>query len=95
LNCSEPDPLKIAFLKVAGKLEQLALLRVFRAVAKALVAAVGLAAGVHLPYHGQPGSNLRPQIPRFSQTVALFVEAEPNGFADRWGTQFADWDKLG
>jgi len=28
-----------------------------------------------------------------SQTVALFVEAEPNGFADRWGTQFADWDK--
>ena len=26
MNCSEPDPLKIAFLKVAGKLEQLALL---------------------------------------------------------------------
>jgi len=25
----------------------------------------------------------------------FIVEAEPNGFADRWGAQFADWDKLG
>ena len=60
---------------MAGKLEQLALLRVFRAVAKALVAAVGLAAGVHLPYHGQPGSY---QLAGRVSTNALVVINGPN-----------------
>ena len=30
-----------------------------------------------------------------SQTVALFVEAEPNGFADRWTGKDLNRDKLG